>query len=112
MKGLNEVVKKLPLLTWQYFKQPKDSLGVIGQCCPLLKSLKFNKIFYESKTNYFAGEDDDEAFAIAKTMHELCHLQILGNNITNDVLLAVLDGCPHLKSLDLRSAIYDSRMIM
>ncbi|CAK9181171.1 unnamed protein product [Ilex paraguariensis] len=35
-------------------------------------------------------------------MHELRHLQLFGNNLTNDGLQAILSDCPHLVSLDLR----------
>jgi F-box/leucine-rich repeat protein 2/20 len=68
----------------------------IGQCCPLLKSLKFSPCFEED------NKCDDIAFAIAKTMSMLRHLAILNNALTNDGLLAILDGCPLLESLDLR----------
>ncbi|KAJ4824237.1 hypothetical protein Tsubulata_018058, partial [Turnera subulata] len=47
-------------------------------------------------------ELDGEAMAIAKAMPELRHLMIFGNLLTNDGLKAILDGCPHLESLDLR----------
>lgn len=47
-------------------------------------------------------EYDDEALAIAETMPGLHHLQLLGNNLTDDGLKAILDGCPNLESLDLR----------
>lgn len=76
----------------------KDSLVVIGQCCPFLKSLKFNKDFNQGVC------DDDDAFAIARTMPGLRQLQIIGNQLTNDGLLAILDGCAHLESLDLRAS--------
>jgi F-box/leucine-rich repeat protein 2/20 len=70
-----------------------DSLEVIGQCCPLLKSLKHSTM----ATYDFICDDD--AFAIAKTMPGLRHLQLYGNALTNDGLLAILDGCPLLESL-------------
>lgn len=35
-------------------------------------------------------------------MPELRHLQLFGNKLTNDGLQTILDGCPHLESLDLR----------
>ncbi|XP_057445054.1 putative F-box/LRR-repeat protein 23 [Lotus japonicus] len=100
-RGLCEAVKKFPLLeeldiSLSYEKITKASLEAIGRCCPLLKVLKFNK-------NYGAGaKDDDEAFTIAKTMSQLYHLEIIGNSLSNDGLLAILNGCPLLEVLDLR----------
>ncbi|KAL5097018.1 hypothetical protein RYX36_001345 [Vicia faba] len=75
-----------------------DTLEVIGRCCPRLKTFKFNHEVYLLPHIV----DDDEAFAIAKFMHGLCHLQLIGNKMTNDGLLAILDGCPQLESLDIR----------
>ncbi|XP_057433824.1 putative F-box/LRR-repeat protein 23 isoform X2 [Lotus japonicus] len=98
-KGLREVVKKLPLLEEfeiSFSCLSKDTLELMGKCCPNLKVLKFNMKEYKGL------KSDAEAFAIAKTMPQLCHLQLLGNRLTNEGLLAILDGCPHLESLDLR----------
>ncbi|RHN68136.1 putative leucine-rich repeat domain, L domain-containing protein [Medicago truncatula] len=35
-------------------------------------------------------------------MPELRHLELWGNKLTNDGLIAILDGCPYLESLDVR----------
>ncbi|OIV89186.1 hypothetical protein TanjilG_25392 [Lupinus angustifolius] len=97
----NVVSEKLPLLEELDItigNLSKDALEAIGRCCPLLKSLKFNMQAYKDPHI----ECDEEAVAIAKTMPELRHLQLFGNKLTNDGLLAILDGCPHLESLDLR----------
>ncbi|XP_057432129.1 putative F-box/LRR-repeat protein 23 [Lotus japonicus] len=97
---VSEVVKKLPLLEEFEisfcYDLSKDTLELMGKCCPHLQVLKFN--MQETK----GYECDDEAFAIAKTMPRLRHIQLLGNSLTNEGLLAILDGCPHLESLDLR----------
>ncbi|WVY93976.1 hypothetical protein V8G54_033064 [Vigna mungo] len=100
-KGLCDVAKKLPQLEEldiSISNLTKDSLEVIGRCCPLLKSLKFNMESY-GRAHI---EGNEEAFAIAETMPGLHHLQLFGNKLTNDGLLAILDGCPQLESLDLR----------
>lgn len=47
-------------------------------------------------------EMNDVAFAIAKTMPGLHHLKISGDELTNDGVLAILDGCPLLETLDLK----------
>ncbi|PQM42523.1 hypothetical protein Pyn_05691 [Prunus yedoensis var. nudiflora] len=72
---------------------------MVGASCPLLKSFKFNNQWYR----WPREESNDDAFAIAGgTMHDLCHLQLLGNKQTNDGLRTILDRYPHLESLDLR----------
>ncbi|KAK7852862.1 f-box protein skip19 [Quercus suber] len=99
-KALREAAAKLPLLEElgiTLFLLPKESLEAVGHCCPLLKSLKWNQ-----KWDAADKECDEEAVAIAKNMPELHHLQLIGNQLTNDGLQAILDGCPHLESLDLR----------
>lgn len=98
-----QVLKKLPLLEELDISDSNitlKSLEVIGKCCPLLKSLKFRKLFRGEK------ECDDEAFAIAKTMPKLRHLEINCNDLTNDGLIAILDGCPLLELLDLGGCIH------
>jgi len=98
-EGLNGVAAKLPLLeelAISYCSLSNEALEAVGRCCPHLKSLKFNV------RRYRHGKYDEEAFAIAANMSELRHLQLVGNKLTNEGLQAILDGCPHLESLDLR----------
>jgi F-box/leucine-rich repeat protein 2/20 len=95
---LCEVAKKFPLLeeiSISYGFQSKKSLEVIGLSCTLLKSLKLNR---------FGGciMCDDEALIIAKSMSGLRHLDIRGNPLSDVGLIAILDGCPLLESLDIR----------
>jgi F-box/leucine-rich repeat protein 2/20 len=93
-------LKKLPLLEELEISNCRlvhfISFEVIGQCCPLLKSLNLHGYFNQ----VFAC--DDEALAIARTMPGLRDLKIVKNTLTNAGLLAILDGCPLLESLDLR----------
>jgi len=98
---LSEVAAKLSLLeelAISHCSLSKEALKAVGRCCPLLKSLKFNNEGY--RTPHI--ECDEEALAIAKNMPGLRHLQLFGNKLTNDGVQAILDGCPHLESLDLR----------
>jgi hypothetical protein len=99
-EGLSGVAAKLPLLEEldiSYSLLSENALEAVGRCCPLLKSLKFNKRWQK----YYRA-CDEEALAIAKNLPELCRLQLFGNKLSNDGLQAILDGCPHLESLDLR----------
>jgi hypothetical protein len=99
-EGLSQAVAKLPLLeelSISYYPLTKKALKAVGRCCPHLKSLKFN-----TQTQKRYEEYDEEALAIAENISELRHLQLVGNRLTNDGLQAILDGCPHLESLDIR----------
>ncbi|KAK9267231.1 hypothetical protein L1049_009653 [Liquidambar formosana] len=98
--GLSEVVSKLPLLEdldLSYCSVSKEALEAVGRGCPLLKSFKLNQGRRRPHIEF-----DEEALAIAENMPELHHLQLFGNKLTNDGLQAILDGCLHLESLDLR----------
>ncbi|KAB1222722.1 F-box protein SKIP19 [Morella rubra] len=100
-EGLSEAAEKLPLLEeldFSYCSLSKESLEAVGRCCPLLKSLKFNNQGYRRPRM----ECDEDALAIAGSMPELRHLQLFGNKLTDDGLLAILGGCPKIESLDLR----------
>ncbi|XP_059436509.1 putative F-box/LRR-repeat protein 23, partial [Corylus avellana] len=102
-KGLSEVAAKLPLLeelAISYCSLSKEALEAVGRCCPLLKSLNFNIRWHMRNGDY-----DGEAVAIAENMSELRRLQLFGNKVTNEGLQAILDGCPHLESLDLRRCL-------
>nr|XP_043627258.1 putative F-box/LRR-repeat protein 23 [Erigeron canadensis] len=46
------------------------------------------------------------AVAIGKNLPELRHLELIGNSMTNTGLKAILDGCLHLDSFDLRQCLY------
>jgi len=99
-KGFGEAARKLLQLEEvdiSFCDLLKCSLEVLGRSCPLLKSLKFVIMGYE-----YAGYGEDEvAFVIAETMPGLRRLNIRGNVLTNVGLLAILDGCPLLESLNI-----------
>ena len=103
-KSFKEVVNKMPFLEELDISHcvhiQVGFFDYIGQTCPLLKSLKFTPCFEAE------DKDDNAAFAIAKTMRELRHLSILNNELSNDGLLAILDGYPLLESLDVRGCLH------
>ena len=69
--------------------------------CPHLKSFKLDKVRI-----HIGIRIDIDALAIANTMPELRHLQLFGNEMTNNGLKAILDGCPHLESLDIEACYF------
>ncbi|KAI4371818.1 hypothetical protein MLD38_010122 [Melastoma candidum] len=100
-EGLCEAVGKLPLLEeieLYHCELSGKALETIGRSCPRLKSFKLNNI----GARLPLLEYNDEALAIAKNMPGLRHLMLFGNRMSNVGLMAILDGCPHLESLDLR----------
>ncbi|XP_058782105.1 putative F-box/LRR-repeat protein 22 [Vicia villosa] len=99
-EGFIESIKKLPhleSLEISYVGQlSKETFEVIGRHCPLLKTLKCFWTVLD-----IDDVDIDVSVAIAETMPRLQHLKFSGNMPTNEGLLAILDGCPLLESLDL-----------
>ncbi|GFP81196.1 putative F-box/LRR-repeat protein 23, partial [Phtheirospermum japonicum] len=101
-EGLTRAVTKFPKLeelhliltpAWIY----AGDIETISISCPLLKSFAFNRRGY-----MFRAVDNSCALAIAKNMPNLRHLGLLGNDMSDEGVKAILDGCPHLESLDLR----------
>ncbi|KAL6640308.1 hypothetical protein ACP70R_015454 [Stipagrostis hirtigluma subsp. patula] len=77
----------------------------VGKACPNLQCFRLNErwtILHSEFAAYEGMDDDTEALGIAGTMSGLQDLQLIGNNLTNDGLMAILDHCPHLESLDIR----------
>ncbi|KAJ4778659.1 RNI-like superfamily protein [Rhynchospora pubera] len=84
---------------------------IVGTACPRLKSFKLNHTRYnmpplDPDNEEEITSNDDEALGIAKTMHQLRHLELIGNRLTNEGLTAILDGCPHLETLDITRCHY------
>lgn len=76
-----------------------------GRACPQLKCFRLNErwsILQSEFAPYESMDDDTEALGIASTMPGLQELQLIGNQLTNDGLMAILDRCPRLESLDIR----------
>ncbi|KAJ4765660.1 RNI-like superfamily protein [Rhynchospora pubera] len=109
-EGIAETARRQPLLeelqiTFGSFEEGMTEM--VGKECPQLKTFKFNNTWYSLPPlgpgdDEEEFEDDEEALGIANTMHQLRHLQLIGNRVTNRGLKAILDGCPHLETLDIR----------
>ncbi|XP_023762571.1 F-box protein SKIP19 isoform X1 [Lactuca sativa] len=111
--GWTEILNKFPLLEKLSLcttEISKEDIKGAGDCCPMLRTLKVNQKFFR-----FSDEDSDVeslrirnqmAIAIGKNLPELRHLELIGNTMSNTGLLAILNGCPHLESLDLRQCLY------
>ncbi|KAK1391436.1 hypothetical protein POM88_010492 [Heracleum sosnowskyi] len=100
-KGLSEMLKELPMLEelhLEHMHVSKQAIEVAGRCYPRLKSFKLN---YDGYRHLYAGLGDQNALPIAENLRGLHHLQLIGNNITIDGLLAIIETCPHLESLDI-----------
>ncbi|XP_076924898.1 putative F-box/LRR-repeat protein 22 [Bidens hawaiensis] len=101
----SEAFKNLPLLEELSlagsYLLPKD-IEVTGRYCPLLKTLKVNSKQYGVLCE---NDDNEAALAIGKNLPQLTHLQLVRNSIENIGLEAILDGCCHLESLDLRGCV-------
>ncbi|KAJ3693590.1 hypothetical protein LUZ60_009070 [Juncus effusus] len=107
-EGVINTVKKQPLLeelqiTFGTFSATLPEL--VGKEVPNLKQFKLNGTWYHLPPPDPDDEeivDSEEAFGIGKAMHQLRYLQLIGNRLTNEGLIAILEGCPHLETLDLR----------
>jgi hypothetical protein len=75
------------------------SVQTLGRHCPLLKILKVN---IDPPQHVPEASWDTLAKAIGKNLPELRHLELIGDGLSNIGLKAILDGCRHLESLDLR----------
>ncbi|CAJ2647406.1 unnamed protein product [Trifolium pratense] len=102
-EGLSLAVRNLPLLEEvdiSFNMLNEDSLEALGRCCPRLKSLTFARMLCE---HFGYGSENIGAFVIAETMPGLRHLNIEANKLTNDGLVAILDACPLLESLEIEA---------
>nr|GEU51315.1 hypothetical protein [Tanacetum cinerariifolium] len=87
-----------------------ESIQKVGCHCPMLEALKMNKAVVFGSRDWEEGRiynDTTIAIAIGENMRELKHLELFGNNMLNDGLKVILDGCPHIESLDLRQCNYN-----
>ncbi|KAL4563531.1 hypothetical protein LXL04_027574 [Taraxacum kok-saghyz] len=98
---LNHALKMVPQLEKLHITDTssvKKLYEVTVPNCPHLKSFKLDKVRI-----HIGIRSDIDALAIANTMPELRHLQLYGNAMSDIRLKAILDGCPHLESVDIRT---------
>ncbi|CAH1424421.1 unnamed protein product [Lactuca virosa] len=108
-----QALKKFPMLeelNLYRIQISTEAIETAGRCCPMLKTLKVNQ---ESCMFWHGGTDEKSlmirnrtAKAIGENLHDLRHLELIGNTMTDIGLQAILDGCHRLESLDLRLCLY------
>lgn len=103
LKSLPEALKKFPLLeelTVYSVYLWKKVIESAGRYCPLLKTLTVDHEPHGS-WNTQVPLYDELAITIGENLHDLRHLTLIANGISNIGLQVILDGCRHLESLDL-----------
>ncbi|XP_071719348.1 putative F-box/LRR-repeat protein 9 [Rutidosis leptorrhynchoides] len=101
IKSFHKALKKFPLLEelsvdFEYLT--KEAIESAGRYCPLLKTLSF---YQEGSLSSSLKVNDEIGVAIGANLHELRHLKLINNTISNIGLKAILDGCHQLESLKL-----------
>nr|GMD83295.1 putative F-box/LRR-repeat protein 23 [Ipomoea batatas] len=100
--GFSKAVNEFPLLEElqvEYSAISKQGIEAAGRSCPFLNSFSF------IKASQYNGSSDEEAVAIAENMHGLKHLTLVGNDMSDKGVEAILDGCPSLQSLYIADCI-------
>nr|GMD93299.1 putative F-box/LRR-repeat protein 23 [Ipomoea batatas] len=95
-EGFSKAVNEFPLLEELHIKYcaiSKQGIEAAGKSCPFLNSFSF------FKPSEYNGASDEEAVAIAENMHGLKHLTLVGNDMSDKGVEAILDACPSLQSL-------------
>ncbi|XP_006647223.2 putative F-box/LRR-repeat protein 23 [Oryza brachyantha] len=106
-EGIAEAMKGFPQLEEldiTFCSLYGDVCASVGKACPELKCFRLNER-YTFPMDYAAPgvmDDDTGALGIASNMPNLRELQLIGNKLTNDGLMSILDHCQHLESLDIR----------
>ncbi|CAI9302791.1 unnamed protein product [Lactuca saligna] len=111
--NLTRALRKFPMLeelNLYKIKISEEDIETAGRCCPMLKTLKVN----QETCCWWHGRPGEKskmirnrtAVAIGENLPELRHLELIGNNMTNIGLEAILNGCCHLELLDLRECFY------
>ena len=100
-EGFTHLVARCPLLEDLMLVlcpriRGRDVYEATGRACPQLRRFRLR-----TREFCFAADmSGGEALGVA-AMHGLRTLALYGSDVTNDELAAVLDGCPHLESLDM-----------
>ncbi|CAN8308539.1 unnamed protein product [Cochlearia groenlandica] len=101
--GLVEAIVKLPLLReleLTCFPMKGETIKIVGKSCPNLKSFKLSHTMFDYLTMK-SDEYEDEALAIAETMHGLSRLELVVNSLSDIGLNAILNKCLNLEHLEL-----------
>ncbi|XP_071729242.1 putative F-box/LRR-repeat protein 9 [Rutidosis leptorrhynchoides] len=111
IESLAEALKNFPLLEELIMYATdisKEFIISAGRYCPLLKTLIIDQGSH-GFCNTYCPLNDEIAVAIGENfspylqqnLHELKHLKLLNNGVSNVGLKALIDGCRQLESLDL-----------
>ncbi|CAM0908154.1 unnamed protein product [Alopecurus aequalis] len=101
--GFANAIQKLPLLEeLQLVKCYVDEevLELVAKVCRYLKHFTIVEQICHSYRNR-SNDDDLKAFAIAR-MHGLRSLILVGDDLSNEGLAAIIDNCPRLEYLKMR----------
>lgn len=114
--SVSEAVKKLPeleelhlIISSMSYCCSSDFEPFTAACSTLTsfsmdeRGSRYSGLFYHGPLGDFQTPLSlESAAAIGRNIPNLCHLGLLGINLNNEWLEALLDGCPGLESLDLR----------
>ncbi|KAG8043913.1 hypothetical protein GUJ93_ZPchr0458g22349 [Zizania palustris] len=103
-EGMSEAMKDFPQLEELDITVCSlygDVCQSIGKACPQLKCFRLNKACF-GRDSYDGLDYNTEALGIANNMPELRELQLIGNHLTKDGLMSILDNCLHQESVDIR----------
>ncbi|KAJ3693320.1 hypothetical protein LUZ60_008800 [Juncus effusus] len=101
-----KTVKKQPLLEELQIGSPYiEHLDQLEEEEEEEELLNLKQFKFDTCTLY-PTSNDDVAFVIAQTMHQLRYIQLIRTGVTNRGLTAILEGCPFLETLDIRACYY------
>ena len=111
-EGFVEAIRKFPLLEELDLRNchgvtDPRVFELVAEVCPRMKHFRHKIYRSVSSYNYYRFDSADpdcdvEALAIAG-MYQLRSLLLYQNTLTNEGLAAIIDNCPNLEFLDMRS---------